>query len=180
MNGKMEITPCNVACDRIHPIVKITLSILIAISGFIFICGTAQYIDIHLFVMTKCYPIEYSTEIKICYDGPFAENGPYPVRSYITFLFYNPTKNLNETIKYNLVCGNSVNEALSNAQQLYPYMKEITCGIKTWNYRPVTLFQNGYWDQKELMISGFVFSFVFIIMFIVIYVINCRRRYNSL
>jgi len=170
---------CNRICRGIHPAVRITLGILIGVSAFIFVCGTAQYIDIHLFVMTKCYPIEYSSEIKICYDGIFRDDGPYPVRGYIKFLFYNPSKKENETITYNLVCGTSQDQALSNAKTNYPYMKEIACGIKTWNYYPVTLFRNGYWDQKQLMIGGGVATGALIAIFIISCLVTYRRRYVS-
>lgn len=133
--------------------------------------------------MTECYPIEYETKVSICYDEI---SGPYPVKAYIKFLFYDPTKYQNQTITYNLVCGTSYDQALSNAKTVYPYMKEIPCGIKTWNlYYPVTIFKNvtifkdGYWDQKEIMIGSAVSIIVLIIMFGIAYLLAYRRGYAT-
>lgn len=165
------------SCRQMHPCIMVGFPILLGVTGFMFICGMSTYINITTFTMTQCYPVDYSTEVKICYDGVYRELGPYPVSAWVKFLYYNPKTASNQTIIYNLACGSNSNNAMERVKSQYPYMRGITCGIKSWLDNPIVLFPNGSpWNQKELMFGFGAASVSIIVIFITIFIIVHAKR----
>lgn len=164
------------------PAFNILLGFLLIICGGGFLSTTAKYIDVSLYTRTTCYPNNYGTEIRICYDasqGLLHETGPYPVTAWIEFIYFNPAVNSTQNITYrHLVCGYDLQKALLDAKAKYPYMKAIPCGIKSWMYWPVEFMPNGYpWNQWELMVA---FGATFVVLLLILIVPNiymtCKQK----
>ena len=146
-------------CCRIGPCSRIILFLFCAaglITGFV---GMGSYIDIHSRILTECLPYNYQAKIglcEVCTDIFSCSEITYPVKGYVTFMFIINEKNY--TITYNsLFCGNSINGTLKTGEINYPSNKWIKCGYKNNSNFPIILYGDEYpWDQKSLMIVGFV------------------------
>lgn len=136
--------------------------------------------DINSTTFTTCYPVSYSSDVGLCWEGIYGEDGPWPVEGWVEFLYYNSASRSNKTVNYQMVCGNSLQGAIDRGREKYPYMEPIVCGWKaSWadTNIPVRLFRNGKpWDQVELLISSVVCLIIMAIIYTICVLFKCRYK----
>lgn len=135
------------------------VAIMLPALAFVIIALIAglTYWDISSTTFTTCYPVQYSSDVALCWEGLFGD-GPWPVEGWVEFLYYYDVSHTNRTANYQIVCGDSLQGAIDRGKEKYPYMEPIVCGWKpSWidSGVPVRLFLDGKpWDQFELLAAS--------------------------
>ncbi len=133
---------CKPSIAKVHPVFNFMSWVYLVILFVVAACTGAQALDMYMYTMTNCTPIAYSSNIGICTASQEEWQIQYPVQAWVKYAYYDPQIGYT-TIQFQNICGYSLEGAIANAKAKYPQGVVIPCGIKTWQYWPITFFQNG-------------------------------------